>query len=620
ISRTLGVEIGGAIGMAIFFAQLITIALTLSGFGLSFCELFPQFSITAVELASLLVLALVSGFSAAWALQLQGAILLLLVISLTSIFLGSPERVTPLADPTPFYPLGSLGFWGCFAMFYPAMTGIEAGMALSGSLRDPGKSLFYGNLYSLVFVAVCYVGLCVFSYHYVPFDNLAADPFALVDFARWPVLVRAGIWGATLSSALGCILAGPRMLQSMAQDGVIAEPLARTHGKKHEPRIALLVTACAAGAVMLFTTIDQIIPMLAMICLASYGLLNFVAAFSELMNIPSWRPEYRVPWYYSLGALVLIVVTMFMIAPGWTFLTFAGLAVLYAVFRARDVQSGFQDLRDSFIFFISRLALYRLEEQDTAHALTWHPQILALLPSPEQGLRLTRMVHSLTRRSGILTFVTVIPEEWETLERLQRTRALLARHFEQMNIACMSDVYPCGNTIEGYQQLVKAYGIGRIQPNTVVLELQEKLLNDSLLDLMDTCRAMEKNLVLLQDNPDIPSFYFKSRAESKKKRIDIWWNSENTHAFNLVWSLVTTLTDGFAFKGALITVKALLPEKYAIESVQEHLESYLKDSRLKAEVKLYHSKERVTDFAPLSFVCLSSLTDDMEEGERAAYL
>ncbi|MCB1135169.1 MAG: amino acid permease, partial [Chlamydiia bacterium] len=49
ISRTLGVEIGGAIGMAIFFAQLITIALTLSGFGLSFCELFPQFSITAVE-------------------------------------------------------------------------------------------------------------------------------------------------------------------------------------------------------------------------------------------------------------------------------------------------------------------------------------------------------------------------------------------------------------------------------------------------------------------------------------------------------------------------------------------------------------------------------------------
>ena len=620
ISRTLGIEIGGAIGIAIFFAQLISIALTLSGFSLSFCEIFPQFSLHGVERVTLVILALVSGFSAAWALQLQGAILVLLIVSLGSVFLGSATNVSPLADNTPFYPEGSLGFWGCFAMFYPALTGIEAGMALSGSLRNPGKSLFYGNLYSLLFVAGCYALLCLFSRHYVPFENLLADPFALVDFARWPAVVRAGIWGATLSSALGCILGAPRMLQSMAQDGIISEPLARSHGKHEEPRIALLATVVAAGTVMLFTTIDQIIPMLAMICLASYGLLNFVAAFSELTNIPSWRPEYRVPWQFSLGAFLLIVVTMFMIAPGWTFITFITLLALYAAFRARDVQSGFQDLRDSFIFFISRLALYRLEEKETEHALTWHPQILTLLPSPDQGVHLTHLTHSLTRRSGILTFVTVIPEEWGTLDRVQSTRALLSRHFEQLNIACLSDVYPCSNVIEGYQQLVKAYGIGHIQPNTVALELQDRFLDENILDLIDTCRTMEKNLVFFQDNPSTSDSYFKGRSEGKRKKIDIWWNSDDTQAFNLVWSLVTTLTDGFAFSGASVTIKALVPEKYAIESVHEHLNSYLKDSRLKAGVEVYHDQEQIESYAPLSFVCLSTLPEESEEEDRESYL
>jgi len=619
ISRTLGIEIGGALGIAIYFAQLISIALTVSGFSLSFCEFFPRFSLHWVELLTLGSLALLSGFSASWAIQLQSVILILLIASISSIFLGSPSYMTVPANPAPFFPQGSLGFWECFAMFYPALTGIEASMALSGSLRNPGKSLFYGNLYSLCFVATSYALLSLFIYFNVPFDNLLSDPFSLVDFSPLPALVRAGIWGATLSTALGCLLGTPRMLQSMSQDGIISSRLARTHGKQEEPRIALVTTVVIAGVLMLFTTIDQLIPMLTMICLVSYGLLNFVAAFSELMNIPSWRPTFRVPWYLSIGAVGLIVITMFMIAPGWTFITLITLFTLYAVLRACDVKSGFLDLRDSFIFFISRLALYRLEEKETEHGLTWHPQILALIPSPEQGSRLTYLAHSLTRRSGILTFVTVIPEEWGTLERIQSTRALLSRHFEQLNIACLSDVYPCSSVLEGYLQLVKAYGIGHIQPNTISLELQEKLLDEKILELIDTCRLMEKNILFLQDNPSIPESYLRSRIGANRKKIDIWWNPDETRVFDLIWSLVTTLTDGFAFQGARVTVKAWSPQKHAKSSIEKHLNRYVKESRLKADVHVYHNKKELS-FAPLSFICLSSLPEEAEDEERRAYL
>ena len=620
ISRTLGIEVGGAIGIAIYFAQLISIALTVSGFSLSFCELFPQFSFTTVALVTLAVLGLLSGISAAWALQLQSIILALIVASIMSIFLGSADSVTPPTSTTPFYPMGQLKFWGCFAMFYPALTGIEAGMALSGSLRTPGKSLLYGNLYSLLFVAACYAALCIFSNSKVPFANLQADPFALVEYAKWPNLVRAGIWGATLSSALGCLLGAPRMLQSMAQDRIAPKIFSKVHGKQEEPRIALGVTMAATGAVILFTTIDQIIPMLAMICLVSYGLLNFVAAFSELMNIPSWRPSFRIPWYYSVTGVGLITITMFMISSGWTFITLAILIIMYFILRARSVKSGFLDLRDSFIFFISRIALYRLEENKDDHALTWHPQILALLPSPTQGEHLTHLTHSLTRRSGILTFVTVIPEDWGTQDRIQSTKNLLNGHFEQLNVACLSDVYPCDNTLEGYQQLVKAYGIGNIQPNTVTVEIQEKLIDENFLDLIDTCRVMQKNIVLLQDNGDTPSSYFTSRTGVKKKEIDIWWNPDETQAFDLVWSLVTTLTDGAVFRRAKITVKTWVADERAKQSIEKHLKSYVKKGRLGAEVKVFLKGSKIGASAPLTFTCLSALNAKPSEEEKECYL
>lgn len=620
ISRTLGIEIGGAIGVALYFAQLISISLTVSGFSLSFCELFPSFPLYAVELVTLGGLALVSGFSAAWALQLQGVILALLISSLGAIFLGSASQMSDVSSAAPFYSGGTLDFWESFAMFYPALTGIEAGMALSGSLRNPGKSLFYGNLFSLLFVAASYVCLSVFSYYFVPFENLLSDPFALVEYAKNSDLVMVGIWGATLSSALGCLLGAPRMLQSMSQDGILLESFSWTYGRQEEPRFALAATIFMASAIMLFTTIDQIIPMLAMICLASYGLLNFVAAFSELMSIPSWRPSFRVPWYFSMIGVALTIIAMFMIAPGWTFITLFLLFVLYAIVRSRDVESGFLDLRESFVFFISRLALYRLEEKESEQALTWHPQVLALLPSPEQGRSLSHLAHSLTRRSGILTFVTVIPEEWGTQERIQSTRALLARHFEQEKIACLSDVYLCNDTLSGYQQLIQAYGIGRIQPNTIALEVQEKHLDEELLELIDSCRLMRKNLLLFQNNDQVPESHFSSRSRLKKKKIDIWWNSDETQAFDLVWSLVTTLTEGSIFGGAQVTVKTQVSEEHAKLSVEKHLKEYIKTSRLKAGIKVYHEGESVSDFAFLNFVCLPSLAEEATEEERASYV
>ncbi len=42
ITRTLGIELGGAVGLVIYMAQLMSIALTTTGFAYLFCEIFPS--------------------------------------------------------------------------------------------------------------------------------------------------------------------------------------------------------------------------------------------------------------------------------------------------------------------------------------------------------------------------------------------------------------------------------------------------------------------------------------------------------------------------------------------------------------------------------------------------
>ena len=574
ISRTLGVEIGGSVGLAIYFAQLISIALTVAGFSISVCVLYPSLSLHWVELAALTILTLISGFSASWSLRLQGVILVLLLSAIGSLLLGSAENLEiPTESTIPFFPGGELSFWQTFAMFYPAMTGIEAGMALSGSLRTPGQSLYKGNLYSLILVAICYATICLFSAQMIPHDILVSDPFAFVEFARWPKLVIAGIWGATLSSALGCLLGAPRMLQSMADDGIVPNKLGEVYGRHDEPRYSVGVTYVLAAIILFFTTIDQIIPMLAMICLVCYGLLNLVAALTELMNTPSWRPKLRTHWLTSFFGLFLIIVAMFMMAPGWALATFLILVIAHFALQTRNLETSYQDLRESLIFFASRFTLYHLGEP-TQHALTWHPQILALLSAPTQQGNLTRLAHSLTRRSGILSFITVVPEDWQGLDRIESTRESLKNYFDKQKLSGLVEVYPASTPLIGYSELVKAYGIGPIQPNTVLLEMTEEEIDRGLIDLIETCNYSQKNLVLICNTKDKKQKMFGRRRSLIGRYLDICWDPDKSSNFDLMMSFVTTLTDGLKFRNAHVTIRAQVGDPDGKVHVTEYLKTY----------------------------------------------
>ena len=130
-----------------------------------------------------------------------------------------------------------------FAVFFPAVTGITAGISMSGDLRNPRKAIPRGTMAAIFVGLAVYLILPVLLALKADTATLRSDMLIMQHVAWVPALILAGIWGATLSSAIGSILGAPRTLQALGLDGVVPRFMAKGSGKNNEPRMATLITS-----------------------------------------------------------------------------------------------------------------------------------------------------------------------------------------------------------------------------------------------------------------------------------------------------------------------------------------------------------------------------------------
>ena len=165
ISRTLGLEFGGAIGIVLFLAQSVSIAFYCIGFGevvnamlateisIGFAEVVNAMLATEISRLPQIIAALAVSFlfilawlGADWATKFQYGVMAILAAALISFFLGGYFKWdSNLLAQNWSAPASSLGFWALFEIFFPAVTGFTQGVSMSGDLKDPGKSLPRGT-------------------------------------------------------------------------------------------------------------------------------------------------------------------------------------------------------------------------------------------------------------------------------------------------------------------------------------------------------------------------------------------------------------------------------------------------------------------------------------------
>lgn len=580
LSRSLGIEVGAAVGIPLYFRQSLTIAFCCIGFAESLHDLVPSWSITNISIATLSVLTLLAYTSVRGALKVQTFIFIAILASLCSLFTGGEVAPVPSETFTPA-PLSHLGFWAVFAIFFPAMTGMESSVSLSGDLRNPSRSLPIGTISAILFAYFIYMAITWFLSFRVPMDRLSQDPLIMQDLASIPALIVVGIWGATLSSALGGLLGAPRTLQAIAEDGMAPKIFAKTFGKMSEPRIATLATFCIALFGTYFGSVNILAPLLTMVSLICYGVLNLSAGMETLIANPSWRPRFRVHWALSLTGALLCLITMLMIDAGAAIVALTFVGALYFLVKKRQYKSSWADIRDGLLLFFARFAIYKLAYDD-APSKSWRPHFLVFTKSSEEHSNpLVKFAQGVSQSKGFLTMTSfVLPGEISTAKRRELSSSL-AKRLKTNNIHALVQIKEAEKVTAGMHNMIAHHGIGSLTPNTIIFGGIRK--EDESIDfvkILQLAYHRHKNIVILND-------FAKKLDEGALNDLHIWWDDQyqNNSEFMLVLGYMLQLNP--ARKRSHLCVKAIVSKEIDRSEKLEQLRQIGVKNRMPINPEVY---------------------------------
>ncbi len=400
ISRSLGAPAGAAIGFPLYVGQALSTTFYIVGFTEALGILVPGLDHRLIGSIVLVVLTLVTLKSSDLAIRMQYVIMAAIFASLVSFFVGGE---TPNIEQVTWFHKGSEPFSVVFAVFFPAVTGIMAGVSMSGDLKDPRKALPLGTLLAIAVGLVIYVAIPFWLATNASLGDLAHDNYIMWKIAAIPALLYAGVWGATLSSAVGSMMGGPRTLQALARDGLAPRIFARTSGKNAEPRVATVFTFAIAQAGVLLGSLDIIAPVLTMFFLVTYGATNLACGLERWAASPSFRPSFKVPSWLSLAGAIGCFYVMSIISLPAMIAAVLLCAALFVYGQSRNYQESFGDARHGIWAALVRAALLRLKDV-TYHPRNWRPNLVIFGGDPDKRTHLLDLGTALVGERGIVSY------------------------------------------------------------------------------------------------------------------------------------------------------------------------------------------------------------------------
>jgi solute carrier family 12 sodium/potassium/chloride transporter 2 len=572
VSRSLGAEIGGAVGIPLYLAQALSVALYTLGFAEAVNVVAPGIPIQPLAFATTIVVAVFALISAKAAIRAQYVIMAAIALSLLAFFLGTKQVDAPPL-PRNFEPAS---FWVAFAVFFPAVTGIMAGVNMSGDLRDPRRSIPRGTLAAIAVSYVIYMTIPVVLQDRASTSALVDDPLIMRQLAVWGPAVMVGVWGATLSSALGSMLGAPRILQALARDGVLPGHMrifGRGSGSNDEPRLGTYLSLTIALVVVLLGDLDAVAPVLTMFFLATYAVVNFVSAGETFLRNPSFRPTFRIHWSVSLLGAIGCVAVMLLINPVATVIAVAFVLIIWTLLNRRRSKDRWGDIRQGMWINIVRWAASHVRR--STDTKSWRPNILVLAGSPTKRWYLIELANSLTRSRGLLTIATILPEPAPT-QRKRQLAETVREHLAERDVSALVRVVSAPTPYVGASVLVEAYGLGTLMPNTVVLGDGETTSDPGeYATMINRIHDAGRNVVIVRALDDT--------TFGDRRCIDVWLRSIRDNGALMI-VLADALRASRLWRRATVTVRMVVPRADAAAEVAENLRELFVRARLRLDV------------------------------------
>ncbi|MEW7292130.1 hypothetical protein [Aquimarina sp. 2304DJ70-9] len=626
ISRSLGLEPGGAIGIPLYLCR--TLSVTFYCYGLSEAILalwpitnaaLPPYTLQLMTIGFIVMVTLLSGKSAKLVLHSQIPIMIIVGVSILALMIGilTKDLKSPITEAT--YQTAPQGFWYVFAVFFPAVTGFTAGIGMSGDLKDPQKSIPKGTLGAVVSGAVIYlvIPLLLAITGALTIEQMT-DPEAgvtiwtrLAVFGPW--IIYPAVWGAVLSSAFGSILGGPRILQALSMDGLVPKFLASL-SRSGQPTIATWISGVIAVSAVFLGGLNTIAQYVSVLFLTLYVAVNMSAAIEQLIKEPSYRPTIDVPWYVSILGAIAAMIVMWLINP-LAFVFALGLELLIFLYlMSKKLEQQWGDASTGIWMHLGRYALLRLNAKKV-HSRNWRPIIILFVRDINEHIELVRFTEMLGQNSGLLTISKLITLEDKNELLLKNEIAHeMQKDLALVGLQALTEVHVVTDLKYGMNQVVAGHGVAGIKTNTAVFGWSSTYDGKiKELEIINDMARSGKNILIAHINKPFP--------KKIKKRIDIWWRGRESNG-DLMVLLAYLIQLNSKWKKSTIRIFSVTHSEEEKQILENHIRFSIKEARIEANVIVILAKpqENALDiliakslYVDLVFLGLARGNDQIEE-------
>uniref|UniRef100_A0A669DQR7 Solute carrier family 12 member 3 n=1 Tax=Oreochromis niloticus TaxID=8128 RepID=A0A669DQR7_ORENI len=545
ISRSLGPELGGSIGLIFAFANAVAVAMHTVGFAETVTDLMRENGAVMVDrtndirIIGIITVTCLLGISMAgmaWESKAQVLFFIVIMVSFASYIVGTIIPASPEKQSKGFFsykanifatnfvpdwrgPGGS--FFGMFSIFFPSATGILAGANISGDLKNPAVAIPRGTLLAIFWTTVSYliisatIGSCVvrdasgvlndtlsplstgeecvgtacqYGWDFSECINNKTCVYGISNYyqsmsmvSAFGPLITAGIFGATLSSALACLVSAPKVFQCLCKDQLY--PLigffGKGYGKNNEPIRGYFLTYIIAACFILIAELNTIAPIISNFFLCSYSLINFSCFHASITNSPGWRPSFRFysKWLSLLGAICSVVI-MFLLTWWAALIAFGVVFILlaYTLYKKPDVNWGSSVQASSYNMALSKCAGLNSVED---HVKNYRPQCLVLTGPPSSRPALVDLVSCFTKDLSLMLCGNVLTDG-PTPSVLEKT--MNDSHLNWLNKRKVRSFYRgvvAADLQSGVNVLLQGAGLGRMKPNVLIMGFKKDWRSDT---------------------------------------------------------------------------------------------------------------------------------------------
>ncbi|XP_042071975.1 solute carrier family 12 member 3 isoform X2 [Haplochromis burtoni] len=543
ISRTLGPELGASIGLIFSLANALAVALHTVGFsevvrdlmrsrGTIMVDSLNDVRIIGVVTVTILLFITFGGMD--WEAKAQIFFFIVLMASFADYLVGTLipptlqkksqgffgyDRDIFIENLTPSWRGPDGNFFRQFAIFFPACTGILSGANISGDLKDPSTAIPKGTLMAIFCTTLSYVVIvitsgastvrdasgnmtdlmtenstsgclgpaCKLGWNFTTCVQSQACSQGLANYSQVMGLISgsyylivAGVFAATLSSALGFLVSAPKIFQCLCKDNVYPyiSFFGKGYGKNNEPLRGYILTYLIAVAIILVAQLNIIAPIISNFFLCSYCLINLSCFHASIVNSPGWRPAFKYynKWtalYGAMASFALMFAFTWWAALG-TWFAISLLFIYITYLKKPNVNWGSSIQASSYNMALS-FSVSLTDVKD--HVKNFRPQCLVMTGPPQQRPALVDFVGCFTKQVSLMICGNIMEPDKQT--QFQDSTDQYVKWLNKRKVRSFYTQFTANTLRDGVRYLMQASGLGKLKPNTLVIGFKSNWMESS---------------------------------------------------------------------------------------------------------------------------------------------